>query len=85
VALLGVVENMCGAFGRGAGRTVAAEFAMPFLGEIQFDQAVIAEGDAGIPTIVARPDSAAGVAFARVAREVAAALGWRHVAAAEVP
>ena len=85
VPVLGVVENMSGAFGRGAGRTVATEFAIPFLGEIQFDQAVIADGDAGIPTIVARPDSAAGVAFARVAREVAAALGWRHVAAAEVP
>jgi ATP-binding protein involved in chromosome partitioning len=84
VPLLGVVENMCGAFGHGAGRTVAAELAIPFLGEIPFDQAVIAEGDVGIPTIVARPDSSSGLAFAAVARAVAESLGLQHVAAAEV-
>ncbi len=82
VPLLGIVENMCGAFGHGAGRTVAAELAIPFLGEIPFDEAVIVEGDAGVPTIVARPDSASGVAFAAVARAVAESLGLQHVAAA---
>lgn len=83
VPLLGVVENMCGAFGHGAGRAVATGLTIPFLGEIPFDEAVIVEGDAGIPTIVARPDSAAGLSFARIAREVAGSLGYQHVAAAE--
>jgi ATP-binding protein involved in chromosome partitioning len=80
VPVLGVIENMCGAFGRGAGREVATELAIPFLGEIEFDETVIAEGDAGIPTVIARPDSDAGLSFARIAREVAAALGYEHVA-----
>jgi ATP-binding protein involved in chromosome partitioning len=85
VPLLGIVENMCGAFGHGGGRMLSAELAVPFIGAIPFDQVVIAEGDAGTPTVVARPESAAGMAFAAVAREVAVALGWRHVSAAEVP
>jgi ATP-binding protein involved in chromosome partitioning len=75
---------MCGAFGRGAGRTVAAELGIPFLGEIQFDETVIAEGDAGIPTVIARPDSDAGLSFARIAREVAGSLGYQHVEAGTV-
>jgi ATP-binding protein involved in chromosome partitioning len=81
VPLLGVVENMCGVFGHGAGRTVAANLAIPFLGEIQFDEAVVAEGDAGIPTIVARPESAAGISFTIIARQIAESLGMQHVAA----
>ena len=79
VPVLGVVENMSGPFGRGAGRTVAAELSVPFLGEVPFDEAVVAEGDAGVPTMVARPGSAAGIAFDGLARAVAGALGWRHV------
>lgn len=81
VPVLGVVENMCGVFGHGAGRKIAADLGIPFLGEIDFDEAVIAEGDAGTPTVVARPESAAGVSFANIAREVAGSLGMEHVAA----
>lgn len=79
VPVLGVVENMSGPFGRGAGRTVAAELSVPFLGEIPFDEAIVGEGDEGVPTMVARPESAAGIALDHVAREIAGALGWRHV------
>lgn len=79
VPVLGLVENMSGPFGRGAGRTVAAELNVPFLGEIPFDGAVVAEGDAGLPTMVARPESATGFAFEQIARGVARALGWEHV------
>ena len=39
VPVLGVVESMSGPFGRGAGRTVASELAVPFLGEVPFDDA----------------------------------------------
>ena len=80
VPLLGVVENMSGPFGRGAGALVASELGAPFLGEIPFDDAIVAEGDAGTPTMLARPHSTAGAAFDAIARGVAVALGWQHVA-----
>jgi ATP-binding protein involved in chromosome partitioning len=82
VPVLGVVENMTGPFGRGAGRMVAGELGIPFLGEIPFDDMIVGEGDNGLPTIVARPSSAAGIAFELIARGIAGALGWEHVAAA---
>ena len=78
---LGVVENMSGSFGRGAGRVVASELGLPFLGEVPFDPDVVEEGDRGVPTIVARPHSATATAFAQIAGGVASALGWRHVPA----
>ena len=79
VPLLGVVENMSGPFGRGAGALVAAELSAPFLGEVPFDETIVAEGDEGIPTMIARPDSASAQAFDHIARGVAGALGWQHV------
>jgi ATP-binding protein involved in chromosome partitioning len=81
VPVLGVVENMSGPFGRGAGRAVASELGISFLGEVPFDERIVGEGDAGTPTMVARPDSASGIAFEHIARAVAGALGWRHAAA----
>jgi ATP-binding protein involved in chromosome partitioning len=81
VPVLGVVENMSGPFGSGAGRTVAEELGVPFLGVVPFDETIVMEGDAGTPTIIARPDSATAAAFEVIARGVAAGLGWRHVAA----
>ena len=81
VPVLGVVENMSGPFGRGAGRAVASELGISFLGEVPFDERIVGEGDAGPPTMVARPASASGIAFEHIARAVAGALGWRHAAA----
>jgi ATP-binding protein involved in chromosome partitioning len=78
VPVLGVVENMTGAFGHGAGPTLARELAVPLLGEVPFDDGIIDEGDVGRPTVVARPSSPAAAALERVARGVAAALGWRY-------
>ena len=83
VPILGVVENMSGPFGRGAGPLVAEELHVPFLGEVPFDEVIVTEGDAGVPTMVARPASASGSAFDAIARAVAGALGWRHVPAGE--
>ncbi|MEO6878787.1 MAG: P-loop NTPase, partial [Gemmatimonadaceae bacterium] len=57
VPVLGVVENMSGPFGRGSGALVAAELGVPFLGDVPFDELIVAEGDTGVPTMVARPDS----------------------------
>lgn len=79
VPVLGIVENMTGVFGCGAGAAVAAELSVPFLGAVPFDQAMVAEGDAGRPTVLARPASGAGMALESIANGVAAALGWRHV------
>jgi ATP-binding protein involved in chromosome partitioning len=79
VPVLGVVENMVGPFGRGAGRVAAAALDVPFLGEVPFDEPVVAEGDAGTPTAVVRPDGPAAAAVTAIARGVAEALGWRHV------
>lgn len=80
VPVLGIIENMAGAFGRGGGRAIAAEMMVPFLGDIAFDGRIIEEGDAGTPALVARPLSAAAGSFDHVARGIAVALGWRHVA-----
>ena len=80
VAVLGVVENMSGSFGRGAARAVANELSVPFLGEVPFDAKIVEEGDAGRPTIVARPRSATATAFDHLAAGVAAGLGWQRVA-----
>jgi ATP-binding protein involved in chromosome partitioning len=83
VPLLGVVENMSGPFGSGAGRTVADELGAPFLGTVPFDEIVVTEGDRGTPTVIARPHSATAAAFDTIARGVAAGLGWSHVAAGD--
>ena len=74
VPVLGIVENMAGAFGHGAGAAIAAELAVPFLGSVPFDEGMVAEGDAGIPTALARPRSEAARAMEVVAHAVASAL-----------
>jgi MinD-like ATPase involved in chromosome partitioning or flagellar assembly len=51
-----------------------------FLGEIPFDQQMVVEGDAGSPTVLARPESASALALSAVAQNVAEALGWKQVA-----
>lgn len=79
VPVLGIVENMSGAFGCGAGLAVASELGVPFLGEIAFDKLVVDEGDRGVPTMVERAESATGIAFDRIAAGVAGALGWQRV------
>lgn len=78
VPVLGVVENMCGAFGAGEGSRVAERLGVPLLGAISFDPEMVLEGDAGTPTVTARPDCDVAGSFTRVARHVAAALGWTH-------
>lgn len=79
VPVLGVVENMTGPFGRGAGLAVSERLGASFLGAIPFDPAVVGECDTGTPTMIARPDGATAAAFSDVARGVATALGWAHV------
>ena len=79
VPVLGVVESMSGAFGRGAGRVVAHDLGVPFLGEVPFDDGIVADGDAGVPTVIARPHGQSATAFRDIAHAVARALGWTRV------
>jgi ATP-binding protein involved in chromosome partitioning len=81
VPVLGIVENMTGAFGTGAGRATSELLGVPFLGTVPFDAEMVAEGDAGTPTVVQRPGSATTRAFDEIATSAAAALGWQRVAA----
>jgi ATP-binding protein involved in chromosome partitioning len=82
IPILGVVENMCGytcrhcgeteyLFGKGGGKGLAAEFEVPFLGEIPLDPQVMVGGDSGKPVVLSAPDSPVALALRRVARRVA--------------
>ncbi len=79
--VLGIAENMSGlfcphcdeeidVFGSGGGERLAREMGIPFLGRIPLDPAVRRAGDAGTPTVIASPDSPAGVALMEVAGAV---------------
>jgi ATP-binding protein involved in chromosome partitioning len=84
IPVLGVVENMSGAFGAGGGRAVADQLGVPFLGDVAFDERLVRDGDAGTPPVVSRPESDVAVRYRSIARRVAAALGWAYVADAPV-
>jgi ATP-binding protein involved in chromosome partitioning len=77
VPVLGVVENMTGAFGHGGGDVVASALGVPLLGAVPFDARVVLEGDAGTPTVLTRSDSDFSRSFDAIAHRVASALGWQ--------
>jgi len=79
VPVLGVVENMTGAFGAGGSRAVAEALATKVLGTIPFDECVVREGDAGRPCMITRPESPTAGSFMTIAHAVAGALGWAYV------
>jgi ATP-binding protein involved in chromosome partitioning len=73
VPILGVVENMSGQFfGEGGGRRLAEQYRVPFLGQVPLDSQVRVGGDTGAPTVIAAPDSPAGLALKAIASRVAA-------------
>jgi ATP-binding protein involved in chromosome partitioning len=80
--ILGIVENMagfvcsnCGQYHEvfvGAGGAAAAErLDVPFLGAIPLDPGISASGDAGVPAIVAAPDSPQSLSFHEIAGRLA--------------
>lgn len=77
VPVLGVVENMTGAFGYGGGATVAVALGVPFLGTIPFDADVVSEGDAGTPTVLTRSECEFSKRFEAIAHQLVGALGWQ--------
>lgn len=88
VPVLGLVENMavhvcsnCGhaehLFGEGGGARMAAQYGVPLLGSLPLEIAIREQGDAGVPVVVAQPDSAAARAYRGTARRLAAELAKR--------
>ena len=83
--ILGIVENMAGlacphcgeeidVFGSGGCDRLAQDMDLPILGRVPLDPAVRAAGDAGAPTVVSAPGSAAGQALKGIAEAVVEAL-----------
>ncbi|SRR5579871_546721 len=81
VDVLGIVENMsyfvcghCGEiadiFSRGGGQRMAAQFGVPFLGEIPIEPEVRAGGDTGSPVATGGPDAPKAQPFFAIARQV---------------
>ena len=74
--LIGVVENMTSdVFGAGGGEALAAVLGAPLLGTVPLDVSLRAAGDAGVPVVVADPDSVAARAIRAVAETLAARRG----------
>ena len=80
-SLLGVVENMsayacpcCGEetapFGRGGGRTLAADLGVPLLAEIPLEPVLREGADAGEPVVESHPEAASAQAIAALAARI---------------
>ena len=91
IPVLGLVENMshfeCDSctkkhfiFDEGGGRKVAADFGLPFLGELPLDLALRASGDQGMPLTEETPESATSVRFQQLARAVEARIATLQLA-----
>ncbi|MFV8820082.1 iron-sulfur cluster carrier protein ApbC [Haliea sp. E17] len=89
VPVLGVVENMavhvcsnCGhqehIFGDAGGSRIAAEYGVELLGSLPLERAIREQADAGVPIVLAAPESAAAAEFAGIAARVRAALEQRE-------
>lgn len=88
VPVLGLVENMavhvcsnCGhaehLFGQGGGERMAAQYGIPLLGSLPLEIGIREQGDAGLPIVVARPDSPAAAAYRATAQKMVEALSRR--------
>jgi ATP-binding protein involved in chromosome partitioning len=85
IPILGIVENMsyykcpsCGhtdeIFSHGGGKRLAQEVGCPFFGEIPIDTRIRFGGDAGVPVVVASPDSENAARFMDIATRAAMAV-----------
>lgn len=88
VPVLGLLENMavhvcsnCGhaehVFGEGGGQRMATQYDVPMLGSLPLQREIREQGDAGVPIVLAQPDSAAAAAYRGAARRIAAELAVR--------
>ncbi len=96
VPVLGIVENMSyfvapdtgntyDIFGRGGSRKLGEQF--PLLGEVPIDLEVRKDADAGIPAVIAHPNSVAAQALVQIARNLAGKISIRTMSQslAELP
>jgi ATP-binding protein involved in chromosome partitioning len=85
IPILGIVENMsyykcpaCGhhdeIFSHGGGKRLAQEVGTEFFGEIPIDTRIRFGGDAGVPIVVASPDSENAQRFVDIATKTAIAI-----------
>jgi ATP-binding protein involved in chromosome partitioning len=88
IPILGVVENMsyykcpaCGhtdeIFSHGGGKRLAQEVGTDFFGEIPIDTRIRFGGDAGVPIVMASPDSENAMRFMDIASKVALKIASR--------
>ncbi len=88
VPVLGIIENMavhvcskCGhaehVFGAGGGERMAAQYGVPLLGSLPLDIRIREDGDQGVPTVEAAPDSDVAEAYREIARRTGALLSLR--------
>ena len=88
IPVLGVIENMstyvcseCGheesIFGAGGAERMAEDFDVPLLGALPLDAQIRRQTDAGQPTVISDPESAAAAAYRSAARRMAAALAMQ--------
>lgn len=89
VPILGVIENMShflcphcqqrtDIFDTGGGKALAERLKVPFLGEIPLDASVRVGGGAGVPLMVAMPDSGPGQMYSKVASFLAGQVSIRN-------
>ncbi len=78
VPILGIIENMSGftcpscgevthIFHKGGGELIADSLAVPYLGAIPLDPAIVDGGDSGVPLVATATDSPAARAYAAIA------------------
>ncbi len=82
VPIIGIIENMstyvcpsCGheehIFGTGGGDKMCQEYGVDFLGALPLNLSIREQADAGLPTVVADPDSPISNIYKAIARQVA--------------
>jgi ATP-binding protein involved in chromosome partitioning len=96
IPTLGVLENMshfvcptCGheadIFGKGGGEVLAGQLEVPFLGRVPLYEPIRSGGDAGLPIVVAEPESAPARAFMHAAERAAAQLSIASYKPRQIP
>jgi len=94
--VLGVIENMsyhtcsgCGRraalFGSGGGKRIAAEFGIPFLGEIPLVRELREACDRGAPLVAVAPEHAQSQVFLAIAQRVVAELRYDRASRSDIP
>ena len=71
-------------FGEGGGARMAERYGVPLLGSLPLERVIREQGDAGLPVVLAAPDSQAAAAYRDLARNLVAELDKRPRAPASI-